>query len=319
MLDVFLTVNSHIGYSEPDDISLQFAERYLGKIYGTSRDGDCALPLLLKLFEDSGLAASFFVESLFAVKYGLQPLQEVVELIFEGRQEIQLLLDAQWAMSLKGSLFEIVPEQTDQLSHYSQEQQTELIKIAKRLLMQSGVKQIQAFREVYPSITRSMLNALVANDIVIDCSFDSSQVTEKPEFLLHQHYNQPVECENVVIYPVTVFKSGKKQKLTVLNINTCCFKEIETVLNHASSNHWDSVVMTLTSDVLMTPGQVKLDLVKFNRMKTLCAFLASRSDFNVRGFNNLEHRFSNQSFDAPQTQQIDCYRRWGEQFVSAVL
>ena len=168
-------------------------------------------------------------------------------------------------------------------------------------------------------MSESVLNALAANGIIIDCSFDPIQVTEKPEFLLHQHFNQPVEYENVVIYPVTVFKSGKKQQLTGLNINTCCYNEIETVLNHASSNHWDSVVMTLTSDVLMTPGQVKLDPVKYNRMKTLCAFLASRSDFNVRGFNNLVHRFSNQPLDAPQTQQIDCYRRWGEQFVSAVV
>ena len=66
MLDVFLTINTHVGYSEPGNTALPFAERYLRKVYGTSRHGDCALPLLLKLLKNHGLRASFFVESLFA-------------------------------------------------------------------------------------------------------------------------------------------------------------------------------------------------------------------------------------------------------------
>lgn len=319
MVDIFLTVNTHIGYSEPGNTALPFAERYLRKIYGTSRHGDCALPLLLKLFEDNGLPASFFVESLFAVEYEIQPLQDIVQLINDYGQDIQLLLDAQWAVSLKDSIFESLPAQANILSNYSLEQQIQLIKIAKRLLIQSGVKEIQAFREVNLSMSRSMLNALEANDIFIDCSYNPIREPGLPEFLQHQHYNQPVVCEPVVIYPVTIFKAGKKQQLTVLNINTCCFNEIETVLNYASDRQWHSVVVTLTSDVLMTTGQVKLDPVKFKRMKTLCAFLASRSDFNVRGFEDLEHPIINRQMDAPHTQQADHYRRLGEQFVSAVI
>src|SRR5262245_63636701 len=80
MLDVFFTVDVEIWCDGWDDLDAKFPAAYRRYIYGPTREGDYALPGTLKILNDHGLTGVFFVEPLFATRFGLEPLQEVIGL-----------------------------------------------------------------------------------------------------------------------------------------------------------------------------------------------------------------------------------------------
>ena len=96
MLDVFYTVDVEIWCDGWVDIDAKFPDAFQRYIYGRTATGAFGLPYQLELLSDHGLTGVFFVEPLFATRFGEQPLAEIVGLIQERGHEVQLHLHTEW-------------------------------------------------------------------------------------------------------------------------------------------------------------------------------------------------------------------------------
>src|SRR5512144_3111402 len=108
MLDVFFTVDVEVWCDGWDDIDRKFPGAFREYVYGPTASGDCGLPLTLRVLGDHGLAGVFFIEPLFASRFGLQPLAEIVGLVRDARQEVQLHLHTEWVDEAREPLLDHV-------------------------------------------------------------------------------------------------------------------------------------------------------------------------------------------------------------------
>lgn len=91
-----------------------------------------------------GFKGYFFVESLFVLRFGVQPLAEIVGLIQEAGPEIHLHLHPEWIDKLEQSLF---PKRRGYLMrNFSLNEQSKLIQWGLKHLHAAGVPQVKAFR-----------------------------------------------------------------------------------------------------------------------------------------------------------------------------
>jgi hypothetical protein len=79
------------------DGSSTFPEAFRRYVYGSSGAGEYALPKILDILGRYRLHGAFFVEPLFAARFGIEYLHRIVALIRSACQEIQLHLHSEWA------------------------------------------------------------------------------------------------------------------------------------------------------------------------------------------------------------------------------
>jgi protein-tyrosine phosphatase len=73
----------------------------LRALYGRSPAGDYALPKTLEILDRNGLKGVFFVEPLFAARFGVEHLATIVDLIRAGGHDVQLHLHPEWSDELR--------------------------------------------------------------------------------------------------------------------------------------------------------------------------------------------------------------------------
>lgn len=81
MLRVFFTVDVEVWCDGWHDLDRRFPDALARRIYGATTHGNYGLPAILALLNDHGLAGVFFVEPLFAMRFGQDFLDEVVGLV----------------------------------------------------------------------------------------------------------------------------------------------------------------------------------------------------------------------------------------------
>jgi len=75
------------------------------------------------VLRDHGIPGTFFVEPLFATRFGSQPLQEIVGLVRAGGQEVQLHLHTEWVDEARTPLLPGARAKRQYLHHFSLEEQ----------------------------------------------------------------------------------------------------------------------------------------------------------------------------------------------------
>src|SRR5690606_13026751 len=113
---------------------------------GRSRHGDYALPKTLEILNRHRLNGVFFVEPLFAARFGLRYLRTVVDLIQQAGQKVELHLHPEWTDEISPPPIEDASRKRQHLTHYSLGEQTQLIRYGTQLLREAGVDEITAFR-----------------------------------------------------------------------------------------------------------------------------------------------------------------------------
>ena len=133
-LNVYLTIDTEIWCDGWDNIDAKFPSAYKKYITGATNNGDYGLPFQLKLLKEHGLKAVFFVEPLFATRFGLQPLQDIVGLIREFDQSVELHLHTEWIDEAKQPLFPHIKEKREHIKYFDYQQQCHLIALGADLL-----------------------------------------------------------------------------------------------------------------------------------------------------------------------------------------
>lgn len=287
MVNVFITVDVEIWCDGWHNIDEKFPDSFKKYIYGPTPKGDFGLPHKIKVLNQHGLKGVFFIEPLFSMHFGDQPLTEIVGLVNEGGQEVQLHLHTEWVDESKQPIFKHIPEKRQHLRYFSLEEQTQLIEIGKKLISRAGARDVNAFRAGSFAFNAETLTALAIARIPFDSSYNASMFGPDSGLLPGVTVVEPVECRGVYEYPMTVFRDGTRS-LRHAQLTACSSNELERLLWQALETGRSSFVLLSHSFELMNAAMNRPDEVAVKRFDRLCAFLEKNADcFSVRGFQGL--------------------------------
>ncbi len=287
MMDVFLTVDVEVWCDGWDNIDAEFPSAFQRYIYGPTLRGDYGLPYQLHQLQEHGLTGVFFVESLFSTRFGLDPLAEIIGLVRERSQEIQLHLHTEWVDESNEPLLDNITGKKQFLRYFSLQEQTILIQAGAKLIELAGGQSVNTFRAGSFGFNRDTLRALATNHIAFDSSYNASMFGPdsgvSPEIVLVE----PVECEGVYEYPMTVFHNGTGS-LRHAQVTACSYREMEGLLWQALESGRKAFVILSHNFELLNGSMNRPDDIVVTRFRKLCTFLDRNRDcFRVRGFHGL--------------------------------
>lgn len=287
MLNVFFTVDVEVWCDGWLDIDAKFAGAFSKYIHGPTARGNFGLPYQLDVLQQYGFTGVFFVEPLFATHFGEQPLAEIVGLVRERGQEVQLHLHTEWVDESREPLLADVHTKRQHLRYFSLEEQTTLIAAGLRLLGRAGAVGINAFRAGSFGFNRDTLGALAANGIAFDSSYNASFLGADSGVRPGEMVVEPIECDGVYEYPMTVFRDGTSS-LRHTQLTACSYREMEGLLWQALESGRKSFVILSHGSELLNQAKNRPDEVVIERFHKLCAFLdRNRDAFQVCGFQGL--------------------------------
>jgi len=289
MLNVFFTVDVEVWCDGWQDIDGKFADSFRRYVYGPTSRGDYGLPYTLKVLNDHGLHGVFFVEPLFAARFGVAPLAEIVGLIRDAKQEVQLHLHTEWVDEARERLLDDDQRKRQYLRQFSLNEQVQLIAAGKRLIEEAGA-QITAFRAGGFGFNIDTLRALAANSVAFDSSYNATHFGPDSGVMPGRILSDAVECEGVYEYPMSIFEDGTGS-LRHVQLTSCSYGEMEGLLWQALEAGRNSFVVLSHNFELLNPGKTRRDDVVVRRFHKLCAFLdRHRAQFRLAGFSELTPR-----------------------------
>ncbi len=287
MLDVFFTVDVEVWCDGWDDIDARFPSAFQRYIYGPTSRGNYGLPYQLLGLREHGLTGVFFVEPLFSTRFGPDPLTEIVGLVQEHGHEIQLHLHTEWVDESRQPLLDNVEGKRQFLRNFSLQEQTTLIQAGAKLIEQAGARPAKAFRAGSFGFNRDTLRALARNDICFDTSYNASMFGADSGVSPEAALVEPIECEGVYEYPMTVFRD-RARSLRHAQLTACSYREIEGLLWQALESRRKAFIVLSHNFELLNGSMNRPDDIVVGRFHKLCAFLDQHRDcFNVRGFDGL--------------------------------
>ncbi|PTR09490.1 hypothetical protein C8R32_103107 [Nitrosospira sp. Nsp5] len=303
MMDVFITVDVEIWCDGWDNIDAKFPSAFQRYIYGPTSRGNYGLPYQLDQLREHGLTGVFFVEPLFSTRFGLDPLSEIVGLVRERGHELQLHLHTEWVDESKEPLLDDITGKKQLLRYFSLEDQTILIQAGARLIELAGGQSVNAFRAGNFGFNRDTLRALARNHIVFDSSYNASMLGRDSGVSPDVPLMEPIECEGVYEYPMTVFQDGASS-LRHAQVTACSYREMEGLLWQALESGRKAFVILSHNFELLNGGMDRPDDIVVARFRKLCTFLDRHRDcFRVRGFHGLAPDLAD-SQPAPLTSPI---------------
>jgi hypothetical protein len=287
MLSIFYTVDVEVWCEGWNNIDEKFPSAFEAYIYGPTAKGRFGLPYQLELLQQYGLLGVFFIEPLFSTRFGLEPLAEIVGLVREAKQDVELHLHTEWVDESKWPLLEDVKGKRQHLKMFSLKDQTQLIAVGARLLEQAGALPIKAFRAGSFAFNKDTLGALVANSITFDSSYNASMFGADSGVMPNAALVEPVECDGVYEYPMTVYNDGTRA-LRHAQLTSCSWREFEGLLWQALERQRQAFVILSHNFELLNPSKNRPDDVVVRRFHQLCEFLDKNRDcFQTKGFRDL--------------------------------
>jgi hypothetical protein len=271
-----------------DNVDAKFPRAFQQYVYGPTRRGQYGLPFTLSQLEEHGLLGVFFVEPLFAARFGLEPLAEIVGLLRERGQEVQLHLHTEWVDEAREALIPDVSGKRQFLRYFSHSEQQLLITAGMDLIRQANGGIVSAFRAGSFAFNSDTLKALGADGIQYDCSYNASAFGLDSGLMPGVPIVEPIECEGVYEYPMTVFSDGTS-RLRPAQVTACSFKEMKGLLWQALESERKAFVILSHNFELLNRAKDRPDDVVVKRFRKLCNFLDRNRDcFRVRGFRGLQ-------------------------------
>lgn len=285
MLDVFFTVDVEIWCGGWQNIDEKFPAAYRRYIHGPTPSGDLGVPYQMRVLNDHNLTGVFFVEPLFSARFGNAPLQDLVGLVEIAGQETQLHMHTEWVDEARVPLLPNVNGKRQHMRFFSREDQAELIRVGTRMLRGAGATNVNAFRAGNFGFNRDTLLALADNGIPFDSSYNASILGSDSGVMPGVQLTEPVRCDNVNEYPMTVFDDGTAV-LRHAQLTACTWAELEALLWQALEQRRSGFVILSHGVELLNAAKDRADPIVVSRFHKLCAFLdKNRDSFCTKGFH----------------------------------
>lgn len=318
MIDVLLTVDVEVWCDSWERQDETFADCFRGYVYGPTAKGQRGLPYQTEVLNDHGLKAVFFVESLFASRFGVEPLAEIVGLLQQGRQEVQLHLHPEWAQEARTPILAPFEGRRSAMAQFDLDAQTRLLTVAKAHLAQAGQPEVKAFRAGSFAFNTDTIRALRAAGIPFDASYNASLSGPYSGLRPGETPTQPFDADGVWEYPMTVFRDGAG-KLRHVQLTACSSQEIESVLWQAAEEGTGTVVILWHNFELLSDDKRTVDPIVQARFRRLCRFLRDNDrSFRVRGFEDMERPTPSPERAIPSTGVVSTGMRMAEQLLRRV-
>ena len=288
MLDVFVTFDVEVWCDGWNNLDARFPAAFQKYVYGSTVRGQYGLPFALAQLSEHGLLGVFFVEPLFAARFGLDPLAEIVGILQEAAQEIQLHLHTEWVDEAR--VFSLLPISAKRqfLTYFSAAEQTFLIRAGIDFLDSVQAGGINAFRAGSFAFNLDTLAALKANGVAFDSSYNASTSGLSSGIMPGGQIVEPIEFDEVYEYPITVFNDGTSS-LRPVQVTACSYSEMEALLWQALEAERKAFVILSHNFELLNRAKDWPDNIVVQRFRRLCQFLDRNRDcFRVRGFRGLQ-------------------------------
>ncbi|HRO58338.1 MAG TPA: hypothetical protein PK177_04085 [Burkholderiaceae bacterium] len=304
------------GWGRLDDEFPRAFERY---VYGHSRTEGGALPRTLEVLRRHGVRAVFFVEPLFAARFGLRYLREIVDLIGSSGQQIELHLHSEWADEIRPRPLPHIAEKRQHLQQLPFDDQLTLIRTGLELMRQAGVSGIGAFRAGSFGANGDTLRAVAAAGLSIDSSINAAADISVPDLRGSVDMYQPSRIGDVLSLPLTVFRDGFGRTRPA-QVGSCSFSELRQVLDTAIDESWPAVTMLSHNFEMLRPDSVRIDPIVLDRFERLCAYVASRRELATPQGNLFDSIAPpEEPIALPRANFAGTARRFGEQLLRRAL
>lgn len=318
-MKVYMTFDIEVwcnGWNNLDAVFPAAFERY---IYGRSPKGEFALPKTLEILDSFGLKGVFFVEPLFARRFGVGYLTEIVALIKSGGHEVQLHLHPEWTDEIRPLVFSGATRKRQHLAHYSLKEQCALITLGQQLLEEAGSGPIVAFRAGSFAANADTYRALRQCGIAIDSSLNAVHPDSGLDLRGRVDFHHRQVFENVQILPMTVFRDGLG-RCRPAQVGACSFAEMRDALLSAQTLGIGHFVLLSHNFEMLRQASSVPDGIVVGRFQRLCEFLAAYEEsFDVSGFSSLSDSADSQATLLPYSRLQSTLWRHGEQLIRRLL
>lgn len=309
-MKVYLTFDIEVWCNNWAELDQRFPSSFERYIYGRSAQGDFALPATLRILQDHGLCGVFFVEPLFAARFGQRYLDIVVGMILAAGQDVQLHLHPEWTDEIQPALLPNILGKRQHLFHYTVDEQAELIRVGKQALEIAGAPAIRAFRAGSYAANRATYTALRRNGILIDSSLNEIDQLSGKDIPEPDRYLSQRIIDGITVYPVTVFTDGLGRRRPA-QVGACGFAEMTDALNSAQASGCQHFVIVSHNFEMLKSASSEPDWVVVRRFKKLCSFLASAQ--NHLDVGSFELSTASHEGARPHAGALSTGVRWAEQ------
>lgn len=271
-MKVLLTFDVEVwcnGWDRLDEVFPHHFDRY---VYGRSAQGQFALPKTLEILAAHGLKGVFFIEPLFAARFGVEHLATIVNLVRQAGQDVQLHLHPEWVDEIRPGLIADCAVKRQHLSYYTLDEQVALIRTGRELIEQAGGGRCDAFRAGSFACNRDSYRALAANGIGIDSSLNEHYAVSGPDLRGQADFVDLSTIEGVVSHPVGLYIDGFG-RLRPAQLSGSSFVELRQALQAAAELGRSEYVIVSHNFEMLRPGRSDPDSVVVRRFTDLCRFL----------------------------------------------
>ena len=276
-MQLYLTFDVEVWCGDWSDLDGRFPTSFDRYVYGKSSKGEYALPMTLEILNRHGLKGVFFVEPLFAARFGTRYLRTIVDMIRDKGHDVQLHLHPEWTDEIRPLVFAGATTKRQNLSFYSLPEQTTLIALGRSLLAEAGVGEVHAFRAGSFASNHDTYRALAALGIGIDSSLHAVLPASGPDLRDKLDFRYPIEFEHVRILPMTVFQDGIG-RLRPAQVGACGFEEMRDAISSAHRNGHQHFVILSHNFELLKQQSLEPDMLVVARFERLCAYLERQQD-----------------------------------------
>lgn len=276
-MNVHLSFDIEVWCGGWKDLDGRFPASFERYVYGRSPKGDYALPKTLEILARNNLQGVFFVEPLFAARFGVDKLAVIVHLIRAGGHDIQLHLHPEWSDELRPLPFPGANRKRQHLSFYTLEEQIALIKLGLALMAQVGCTNISAFRAGSFASNADTYRALRACGIGIDSSLNEVMPDSGPDLRGRLDFTRPQLFEGVRILPMTIFRDGFGRPRPA-QIGACSFAEMREAMEAAYACGTENFVILSHNFEMLRQDSSVPDTIVVRRFEALCAYLDANRD-----------------------------------------
>ena len=218
-----------------------------------------------------GLKATFFVDPMPTMVFGLGAIRPVVEAILAAGQEVQLHLHPNWTgaraddAGARYARFNLI--------EYSPDEQRALVIGARDLLRACGAPDPCAFRAGSYAANDDTLTALAELGFAYDSSHNGAEAPWPSAIGLPPRQIAPIARNGVVEVPVTVIEDAPG---SLRHFQICALSrgEMRAALDHAAAERHAAVTIVGHSFELANRAGTRPNRVHAARFEALCAMLA---------------------------------------------
>ncbi len=276
-VQVCLTFDIEVWCGSWDNLDASFPAAFKRYVYGSSPTSGYALPRTLEMLDEHGLKGVFFVEPLFAARFGIAPLREIVGLIQAAGQDVQLHLHPEWQDEARVPLIANHARKRQHLFMYDVDEQTALIGHGIRLLREAGVDAVRAFRAGSFACGAATFEALARNGIGLDFSVNPCISYSGADLPEAQRRTGSHRIGEVTEHAQSVLIKANGQARH-LQVGACATAEIIEALSGFRQAGWPTINILSHNFEMLIPGSDRPDPLVVRRFKKLCAYLAERRD-----------------------------------------